>query len=85
MSNQGIFISNFEFDDLDFYGLKPLTETTGTKSQYILPLFSLDDKFLGMMGVDFVLEDYEMNKNDWEHFQIYAGRIAGFLSSHLQK
>jgi len=85
MTKQGIFISNFEYNDLDLYGLQPLSQTTGTKSQYILPLFSLDDKFIGMIGVDYVVEDYEMNKNDWEHFQIYGGRIAGFLSNYLKK
>jgi hypothetical protein len=26
-----------------------------------------------------------MTKDDWEHFQIKAGRIAGFLSSYLSR
>jgi hypothetical protein len=24
-----------------------------------------------------------MTKDDWEHFQIKAGRIAGYISNHL--
>ena len=48
-----------------------------------MPLFTLDEKYIGNIGIDFVTKKKKMTKDDWEHFQIKAGRIAGYLSSHL--
>ena len=85
MEDEGIFIEDFENETIATYGLKSYADSTASKSTYILPLFSLDDKFIGMIGVDFVLDTEELEKDEWEHFQIYAGRIAGFLSNYLDK
>lgn len=85
MKDEGIFISDFEDETVSTFGLKSYSESTASQSCYILPLFSLDDKFMGMIGVDFVIDKEELTKDEWEHFQIYAGRIAGYLSNYLDK
>lgn len=83
MDGQGIFIPNFSDPKIATYGLKGAAESVGTKSSYVIPLFTLDDKYIGNMGIDFVSKKKKITKDDWEHFQIKAGRIAGYLSSHL--
>ena len=84
MDGQGIFISNFADPKVATYGLKGAAESVGTKSSYVIPLFTLDDKYIGNMGIDFVSKKKKLSKDDWEHFQIKAGRISGYLSSHLE-
>ena len=83
MEGNGIFINDYSDPKVATYGLKEAAKSVGTQSTYMVPLFTLDEKFLGSIGVDFVTKKKKMTKDDWEHFQIKAGRIAGYLSSYL--
>ena len=83
MEGQGIFIPNFSDPKTATYGLKGAAESVGTKSTYLVPLFTLDEKYIGNIGIDYVSKKKKMTKDDWEHFQIKAGRIAGYISNHL--
>lgn len=83
MGGQGIFIPDFENPKVATYGLKEAAKSVGTKSSFLVPMFTLDEKYLGSIGIDYVSKKKKMTKDEWEHFQIKAGRIAGFLSSYL--
>ena len=83
MGGNGIFINDFKDPKVATYGLKGAAESVGTKSTYLIPLFTLDEKYLGCIGLDYVSKKNRLTKDEWEHFQIKAGRIAGFLSSYL--
>ena len=85
MGGQGIFIPDFENPKVATYGLKGAAESVGTKSSFLVPMFTLDEKYLGSIGIDYVSKKKKMTKDEWEHFQIKAGRIAGFLSSYLSR
>ena len=82
---KGIFIPDYSDTKIATYGLKAAAESVGTKSSYLIPLFTLDEKYIGVLGVDYVTKKKRITKDDWEHLQIKASRIAGFLSSHLEK
>jgi len=81
---KGIFIPDYNDPKVATYGLKGAAESVGTKSAYVIPLFTLDEKFVGSLGIDYVGRKKKLTKADWEHLQIRAGRIAGYLSSHLE-
>ena len=83
MVGEGIFIHDYKDPKVATYGLKGAAESVGTKSTYLVPLFTLDEKYIGNIGVDFVSKKKRLTKEELEHFQIKAGRIAGFLSSYL--
>jgi len=83
MGGKGIFINDYKDDKVATYGLKGAAESVGTKSTYLIPLFTLDEKYIGNIGVDFVSKKKRLTKDEWEHLQIKAGRIAGFISNHL--
>ncbi len=85
MEGNGIFIPNFSDPKVATHGLKGAAESVGTKSSFLVPLFTLDDKYIGNLGLDFVSKRKKLTKDDWEHFQIKAGRIAGYLSNHLSE
>ena len=82
---KGIFINDFNDPKVATYGLKGAAESVGTKSSYVIPMFTLDDKFVGSLGVDYVGRKKKLTKDQWEHLQIKAGRIAGYISSFLEK
>jgi hypothetical protein len=83
MGGQGIYINDYSDPKVATYGLKEAAKSVGTKSTYMMPLFTLDEKFLGSIGVDFVTKKKRLTKDEWEHLQIKAGRIAGYLSTSL--
>ena len=82
---KGIFVPDFTDPTIPTWGLRGAAESVGTISSYVIPLFSLDDKFIGSMGMDYVTRKKKITKDEWEHLQIKANRIAGYLSSHLQQ
>ena len=83
MEGKGIFINDYSDKKVPTYGLKGAAESVGTKSTYIIPLFTLDEKYIGNIGVDFVSKKKRLTKDEWEHLQIKANRIAGYLSTSL--
>ena len=83
MGGKGIFINDYRDAKVATYGLKGAAESVGTKSTYLIPLFTLDEKYIGNIGVDYVSKKKRLTKDEWEHLQIKAGRIAGFISTHL--
>jgi len=83
MEGKGIFINDYKDNKVATYGLRGAAESAGTKSTYLIPLFTLDEKYIGNIGVDFVSKKKRLTKDEWEHLQIKAGRISGFISNHL--
>ena len=81
---KGIFVPDYNDPKVATFGLKGAAESVGTKSSYVIPLFTLDNKFIGSLGIDYVGRKKRITKDQWEHLQIKASRIAGYLSSHLE-
>lgn len=82
---KGIFIPDYKDPKVATYGLKEAAQSVGTKSSFLVPLFTLDEKYIGTIGIDFVTKKKKLTKDQWEHFQIKANRIAGYLSTYLEK
>jgi len=82
---KGIFIPDYKDKSIKHFGLKGAAESVGTKSSYVIPMFTLDEKFVGTLGIDDVTRKKKLTKDQWEKLQIKAGRIAGYISSYLEK
>ncbi len=82
---KGIFIPDYKDPKVATYGLKEAAQSVGTKSSFLVPLFTLDEKYIGTIGIDYVTKKKKLTKEQWEHYQIKAGRIAGYLSTYLEK
>jgi len=82
---KGIYINDFNDPKVATYGLKGAAQSVGTKSSYVIPMFTLDEKFVGSLGLDYTGRKRRLTKSEWEHLQIKAGRIAGYISSYLEK
>lgn len=85
LDHKGLHIPSFTDERTNTYGVRSMTELTGSASMYILPLFSLNDKFIGMVGLDFVKEERELTDEELSTFNLHTGRIAGYLSNFLAK
>jgi hypothetical protein len=81
----GIYIPDFNDIKIPTWGLKSAAESVGTQSSYVIPLFTLSNKFIGSLGVDYVTKKKKITKDEWEYLQIRVNRIAGYLSSYLEK
>mgnify|MGYP001185775339 CR=1 FL=1 len=84
ISIDGITLENLSIDEIGTL-LKGAAESVGTKSSYVIPMFTLDEKFVGTLGIDYVTRKKKLTKDQWEKLQIKAGRIAGYISSYLEK
>ena len=82
---KGIFIPDYKDPKVATYGLKEAAQSVGTQSSFLVPLFTLDEKYIGTIGIDYVTKKKKLTKDQWEHYQIKAGRIAGYLSTYLEK
>jgi hypothetical protein len=81
----GLFIPDFTDNTIPTFGLRGAADSVGTKSTYVLPLFSLDGKLIGTVGLDYVTRKKRLTKDEWERFQIQASKLAGYISSYLEK
>jgi hypothetical protein len=86
LTTRGIFIPSFTNPAIETYALDNLAETGGTKSSFILPLYSLDEKAIGFMTIDWVKEAKdELNHEEHDEINQRAYRIAGYLSNYLSE
>jgi len=53
LENDIIEIPDFKDETISTYGLKYIAEDTGCKSGYLFAIKTLDDKFIGVLGLDF--------------------------------
>ena len=69
MEGQGLFIPNYLDPKVATYGLKEAAKSVGTKSSFLVPLFTLDEKYIGNIGIDYVSKKKKLTKDQWEHFK----------------
>ena len=53
LSNDVIEIPDFKDETISTYGLKYIAEDTGCKSSYLFAIKTIDDRFIGTLGLDY--------------------------------
>jgi hypothetical protein len=85
LENDVIEIADFKDDEISTYGLKYLAETTGSKSEYLFAIKTLDDKFIGSLGIEFTRDTVKLDMESINHLIVHASAIGGVLMNHLDK
>jgi hypothetical protein len=85
LHNDVIEIFDFKDDTIATYGLKYVAEETGCKSAYLFSIKSLDDKFIGILALDFTKKKTKLDMEAINHLQVHASSIGGVLMSYLQQ
>jgi hypothetical protein len=80
-----IEIPDFKDEKVATYGLKYVAEESGCKSGYLFSIKNIDDKFIGIMGVDYTRKKTKLDAEGCSQLRIHANIIGGALMNHLNK
>jgi len=80
-----IEIHDYKDETIATYGLKYVAEESGCKSGYLFAIKTIDDKFIGTLGLDYTKRKTKLDMESINHLMVYATSIGGVLITHLQK
>lgn len=83
--NEVIEISDFKNETIATYGLKYIAEESGCKSAYLFAIKSIEDKFIGVLSVEYTKRKKDLDMESINHLQVHASSIGGVLMSYLQQ
>ena len=84
LNNEIIEIPDFKDEKIATYGLKYIAEDTGCKSVYLFAIKTIDDKFIGTLGLDFTRKKTKLDMESINHLLVHASSLGGVLMNHLQ-
>ena len=84
LSNESIEISDYKDETIATFGLKYIAEDTGCKSGYLFAIKTIDDKFIGCLGLDYTKRKTKLDEESIKHLQVYATALGGVLMTHLE-
>ena len=74
-----IAVPDFENDTLNTYGLEYIAEVSGCKSTYQFAIKTIDGKFIGILGLDFVKEKTNLLLEETNRLLVEATTVGGVL------
>jgi len=80
-----IEISDYKDETIATYGLKYVAEDTGSKSGYLFAIKTIDDKFIGVLGVDYTKKKVKLDDDVINNIMINASSLGGVLMNHLER
>ena len=85
LEHDTIEISDFKDETIATHGLKYVAEETGCKSEYLFAIKSLEDKFIGILAIDYTKRKTTLDMDSINHLQNHASSIGGVLMSYLSQ
>ena len=85
LNNDVIEISDFKDETIATFGLKYIAEDTGCKSGYLFAIKTIDDKFIGCLGLDYTKRKTKLDEDSIKHLQVYSTSLGGVLMTHLEQ
>jgi hypothetical protein len=85
LSNDVIEISDYKDETIATFGLKYIAEDTGCKSGYLFAIKTIDDKFIGCLGLGLYKKKKKLDEDSIKHLQVYATSLGGVLMTHLEQ
>jgi len=74
-----IIIPDFKDETIATYGLKYIADESGCKSGYLFSIKTIDDKFVGVLGVDYVKRKNKLTQEEINHISNHASSIGAYL------
>ena len=84
LNNDVIEIPDFKDETVATFGLRYIAEETGCKSGYLFAIKTIDDKFIGVLGVDYTKRKTRLDMEAINHLQVNASSLGGVLMNHLK-
>jgi hypothetical protein len=85
LQNEVIEIADFKDETIATYGLKYVAEESGCKSAYLFAIKTIEDKFIGVMSIEYTKRKTRLNIEDINHLQNHASSIGGVLMTYLKQ
>ena len=85
LQNDTIEISDFKDETIATFGLKYVAEESGCKSAYLFAIKTIDDKFIGVLSIEYTSETKDLNIEEINHLQNHASSIGGVLMTYLNQ
>ena len=85
LENDIIEIPDFKDESVSTFGLKYIAEESNCKSGYLFAIKSIDEKFIGTLGLDYTKRKKKLDMESINHLQVHATALGGVLMSHLQQ
>ena len=82
--NDVIQVEDFKDEAISTYGLKYIAEECGCKSAYLFAIKTIEDKFIGVLSVEYTKKKTKLDMESINHLQVHASSIGGVLISYLQ-
>lgn len=80
LENDCISIPDFKDDETTTYGLELVAETTGAQSGYLFSVKTLDNKFIGVLGLDYYKNKITLTEDDVKNLLRISIALGGVLS-----
>jgi hypothetical protein len=74
-----IEISDFKDETIATHGLKYVAEESGCKSAYLFAIKNIENKFIGIMGVDYTKRKTKLSQEEINILTMHASAISGVL------
>ena len=85
LNNDVIQIADYKDETIATFGLKYVAEDTGCKSGYLFAIKTIDEKFIGTLGLDFTKKKTKLDIESINHLQVHATSLGGVLMTHLSQ
>ena len=79
LENDFISIPDYKDETIATHGLKYVAEDTGCKSGYLFAIKTIDDKFIGIIGLDYTKKKVALSHDMIDQLKIDATSIGGVL------
>lgn len=80
LENDFITIPDYKDETIATYGLKYIAEDTGCKSGYLFAIKSIDDKFVGVLGLDFTKKKTNLSGDIIQELLVDASSLGGVIN-----
>jgi hypothetical protein len=84
-NNDVIEIPDYKDETVATFGLKYIAQDTGCKSGYLFAIKTIDEKFIGTLGLDYTKRKTKLDIEAINHLMVHASSIGGVLMTHLEK
>lgn len=79
-----IEVPDFSDPTIATYGLKYSAEESGCKSGYLFAIKTIDNKFIGVLGIDYTKNKTQLDDEVINHIMVHASSLGGVLINHLE-
>ena len=84
-NNNVIEVPDFKDEKIATFGLKYVAEESSCKSSYLFAIKTIEDKFIGVLSLDYTKRKTKLDMESINHLQNHAASIGGVLMTYLQQ